>query len=97
MSRRAHSTEVAGPRMSMTREYIIAFAEKKFGERWVSRLAKAIGYSTSAVSRMAAGEAPVTRRMELEVERLVREHRFEALAKPECDIREQKKEFKHHD
>jgi hypothetical protein len=67
----------------MTREDIIAFAQKQHGKWWKARFARDTGYSQSAIKRMASGEAPVSRRMELEVEKLVREDRFEALAKPE--------------
>jgi hypothetical protein len=67
----------------MTREEVIAFGKRKYGERWIGRLAEATNYSVSALSRVVSGEVPVTRRLELEMKRLVREHQYEALSKPE--------------
>jgi hypothetical protein len=70
--------------MPMTREEVIEFGKGKYGERWIARLAEAIGYDVSSVLRVATGETPeVSRRMELEIEKLMRQHRFEALAKPD--------------
>ena len=66
----------------MTREELIAFGKKKYGEQWIARLAEDLGYSISAVMRVATGETPeVSRRMELEMKELVRKQQFETLAK----------------
>lgn len=68
----------------MTREEVINFGKKKYGEQWIARLAVDIGYSVASVLRVATGETPqVSRRMELEMEKLIRQHRFEALARPD--------------
>ncbi len=68
----------------MTRDEVIKFGKRKYGEQWMARLAEDIGYSVSTVLRVATGEIPeVSRRMELEIEKLIRQHRFEALAKPD--------------
>lgn len=69
--------------MTLTREQIADFATKHYGASWVAKLARAIGYNRSTVLRMSTGDIPVSRRMELEMEKLMRKKRFEFLAKPE--------------
>jgi len=72
----------------MKREDIIAFGKKKYGEPWIASLAEDIGYSVSSVMRVANGETPVvSRRMELEMERLMREERIRYMNLHAVDMR----------
>ena len=67
----------------MTRNDIINFGMKKYGKNWIGPLAEEIKYSFSQLWRVSEGEAPVTRRLELEIERVIRQQRFETLGKPD--------------
>ena len=67
----------------MTRDEVVAFGKKRYGETYVAALAKDIGFARSSVLRVVTGETPaVSPRMELAMEKLIRKHRFEALARP---------------
>jgi hypothetical protein len=68
----------------MTRDDIIAYGKKRYGEQWIAKLAADLNYSTAAIYRLATGEVKtVTRRLELEMQALIRRRQFETLAKPE--------------
>jgi len=55
----------------MTRHDIIALGQARHGhENWIGPFAEELGYSFSQLWRVVNGEVPVSRRMELEVERV---------------------------
>jgi hypothetical protein len=54
----------------MTRKEVIEFMHKRYGKKWIKPFAEESGYSNTSVWRFANGITPLTRRMELEVERL---------------------------
>lgn len=57
----------------MTRHDIIALGQARHGKKnWIGPLAQELGYSFSRLSRVVKGEAPVSRRMQFEVERVAR-------------------------
>ena len=57
----------------MTRHDIIALGQARHGtDHWIGPFAKELGYSFSRLWRVVNGEAPVSRRMQLEVERVKR-------------------------
>ncbi len=71
----------------MTREDLISFGQKKYGDQWIARLAADLNYSISSVLRVANGITPkVSRRMELELKQLIRKQQFETLARQ--DVRQ---------
>ncbi len=73
-----------GTQAEITRDDLIQFGEKKYGGRFAARLAKDLGFKAAAVRRVISGVTPeVSVRMALALEKLIRQHRFEALARPD--------------
>ncbi len=72
----------------MTREDIIAYGRKKYGEVWVSKLAKELNYSTTAMMNLQNGiTQKVPRRMELEMKELLRRERFAYMQSHAVDVK----------
>lgn len=55
----------------MTRNDIISLGQARHGvQNWIGPFAAELGYSFSQLLRVVNGEVPVSRRMQLEVERI---------------------------
>lgn len=79
-----YAADVSEGWLEMTREELIAYGKRRYGEKWVNKLAKAIGYSVSSIMRIESGEtSEVSRRMELEIKELRRKQQFETLSRPD--------------
>jgi hypothetical protein len=59
----------------MTPVDITTLGQTLFGEPWLEKMAEAIGYSTSQLWRVAYDGAPITRRMQRELDKLVKKKR----------------------
>jgi hypothetical protein len=72
----------------MTRDDIITFGKKKYGEQWIAKLAKELGYSVAGLFRVITGEVPeVSRRLELEMKQLMHEERLRYMKLHAVDVR----------
>lgn len=68
----------------MTRDDIISYGEKRYGNAWIAKLAKDLNYSVSGLFAVACGDTQVvSRRLYLEMKALIRREQMQALTRPD--------------